>query len=82
MAQATTFGYLNPPSKASGIAVALFQKAAPERNGQEISSLQETSDLSQAGVLQPRSHIPQSDVCPSDALQAPLSVRMGRKSWR
>ena len=25
IAQATTFGYLNPPSKASGIAVALFQ---------------------------------------------------------
>lgn len=25
IAQTTTFGYLNPPSKASGIAVALFQ---------------------------------------------------------
>ena len=26
IAQVTTLGYLNPPSKASGIAVALFQK--------------------------------------------------------
>ena len=30
LTQTTTFGYLNPPSKTSGIAVALFQKWGDE----------------------------------------------------
>ena len=36
IAQATTFGYLNPPSKASGIAVALFQKANDDNHQKRV----------------------------------------------
>ena len=34
--QSTTFGYLNPPSKASGIAVVLFQLCMQGANQEDI----------------------------------------------
>ena len=36
--QTSTFGYLNPPSKASGIAVALFQETPNETSLEELTA--------------------------------------------